>query len=670
MSNLLSDYFPSLDQLSLDEMQSIRQRIADILASAWPQLDTRPNSVVGDLVVTPKAVIDAQTEAAVAMLLSDLDLSNVAEGTIYNPSFVTAFLANFGITPMNAVSASGLIALMFNTNQNYVIDPNAQFVFGSSIFQINPSAGNPVVIYSTDASNTSNASNQWVLTQVDTGKYVVYLPVIGPSGATVNDGDAATYTITQPELLSVTAAGDFDFGSVAETLPQMAARAQQVFAAANLNTRSGAISFLTQRWPQMLGNYVTLTGDPEMLRSGTNPLGIVDGAMDIFVKSVAQYNAGSSIVSLTYDATAGGWVGALKLPVVPAFYSLSSGIFQTSNFQNSRSLNLVYSQSTHPNVGGVSVAFSKYENLGIFITDTSPSNVQPSSVSAVSELGGTGVKLQVTGEYASYYFNIGSSRSVTLRLESRTTLYLDPTNPASGTPAIQASVIDSLSGDRGLVYFVANGVVNPTGGVLLNNTYDYNRMMRGLNLMVVSPTNTFNIGDYLGSVFVFSYTGRSANFSVNYVYDSSLIQVDSVLQDPDNHPIGVDVIVRSFMPCYISKFVVNYRIGFGNTFDAAKAQAGIFNYINSIVPPNVYEESQIGQIMIAAGASGLISISINGVFYPSMADRFVDDVGAVTPIVKFPTTDLLVPANDVGMSSNNVTYIIGQSTIQFNATII
>jgi hypothetical protein len=662
MSNLLSDYFPNLDQLSLTQIQTIRQRIVDTLASAWPQLDTRPNSVVGDLLVTPKAIVDAQSEAAMAMLLSDLDMSNVAKGIVYNSDFVTAFLANFGVTPLNSVPSSGVIALTFSTNKNYVLDPNAQITLGSNVFQLDPSAGNPVVIYSNDSSNTQNGANPWVLTQTDVNQYVVYLPVIGPSGASVGNGDVATYTLTQPELISISAAGDFDSGSVAETLPQMAVRAQQTFAAASLNNRSGAITFLNQRWPQMLGSAVTLTGDPEMLRAGVNPLGISDGAMDVFVKSQSQYVSGSSVIQLTYDATNGGWVGSLNLPVTAAFYSPAQGIFQTSNFQNSKSLNVVYSESKHPSVDSVSVAFSKYEKLGIFIVDTSPQNFQPSSVSAINEIAGTGVELQVIGEYASYYFNGGTSRSVTLRLESQTTL--------NGAPAISASVIDSLTGDTGTVYFVANSSVNPTGGTIVTGTYDYDRLLRGLQLTAVSPAETFNIGDYLGSTFVFSYTGRSASFNVNYLYDPSLIQVDSVLQDPDNHPIGVDVIVRSFMPCYISKMVVNYRIGYGNTLDVATAQANIFNYINSIVPPNLYEESVIGQIMLSAGALGLTSVSINGIYYPSLASNFVDKSGNISAVAKFPTTTLQVPANDLGVSANNVTYIINQATIQFNATVV
>lgn len=660
MSTLV-DYLQNLEGLSAAQVQVVRQRLVSVLSSSWPDLDTSPNSVAGDLIVTPDAVLIATAEAAMSMLMSDMDLSNVAAGVVYNPTFVQAYLNNIGVTALANVAATGVIALTFSENQNYVIDSNSKFLFGSSVFQINAGAGNPVVVYAVNASNPGISANPWILTKTDAGKYVVYLPVTGPAGASVSDGASAGYTLTIPQLQGVVAAGDFDAGAAAESLAQMAARAQQTFAAANLNTRSGAVSFLKQRWPQLISSYVALTGDPEMKRSGTNPLGISDGAMDIRVKSMVQFASGNSVVPLTYDATAGGWVGRLNLPVTPAFYSLTAGVFQTSNFMNSRSLNTVYAQSEHPAVDDASVSLSKYEKLGIFIVDTNPQGFTQSSVSNVVESAGTGAQLAVSGEYASDYFNASSARAITMRLSTQTTW--------EGVPALSAIVRDNLSGDSGTVYFVATSSVNPTGGKIVKGTVDYNRLLRGLDLQIATASGGFNAGDFIGSNFSFGFSGRSASFNVNYVYDPALIQIDSTLQDPDNRPVGVDVIVRSFMPCHISQFTVNYRIGFGQTFDADTAASKIYAYLNSIGTPDVYEESRIGQIVMTAGASGLISVSKAGVFHPSLANKYVDQHGVISNIPKFATSTLVPPANNVGLSSNSVTYIISQNTIAFNATV-
>jgi hypothetical protein len=110
MSQLLRDYLPDITQLSIAQVLAIRKRFVDDLAANWPQLDTRPNSVAGDLGVTPVATLVAKAEAAVAMIQSDLNLGNVANGNIYNPAFVTAFLANFGVTQARGVMATGVVA--------------------------------------------------------------------------------------------------------------------------------------------------------------------------------------------------------------------------------------------------------------------------------------------------------------------------------------------------------------------------------------------------------------------------------------------------------------------------------------------------------------------------------------------------------------------------------
>lgn len=655
MSLLLRDFLPSSQDLTVAQINQLRQRLISILSEMWPQLDVGPNSVAGDLIVTPEAVLTNAVEIAMGRLLSDLDLNNIANGVIYNSDFVQAFLANFGVTAMTSVSASGVIKLTFSTNKIYVVDANAPFVFGSSTFRINPDEGSPITIY-----DTENASNKRVLTQVATGQYVVYLPVTGDPGAAVTDGSVAQTTLTHPELISVVAAGDFDSGTVTESLQDMARRAQKTFASSTLTSRSGAISFINQHWPQIVGSYVILTGDPEMIRSGANTLGVSDGAMDVFIKSRPQYVFGESIIGLTYDATQGGWVGKLSLPVTPAFYALTEGIFQTNTLQNSRSQNIIYSQSTHPTVDDPGISFSKYEELGIFIIDNNPTDFAQSNISDVTEVSGTGNSLLVTGEYAGYYFHSRTQRSVRIRLDSQTTI--------NGAPGIQASVVDFLSGDRATVFFVRNASAN--GAVIQKGTLGYDQMLRGLDIEVLTPDKTYDIGDLLGSIFEFSFQGRTANFDVNYFYDPLSIQVDSVLQDTDNHPIGVDILVRAFMPCWVSQFDVNYRVGFGNTVNTVQAQQDIFDYFNTLFYPDTYEESRIGQILMNNGATGLVSVSKKGIFFPSLASQFVDQTGTVTPIPRYPTLTLVPPTNDFGLSSRNVAYIISLNTINFNGTVV
>jgi len=660
MSTLLRDYMPDITSLSIPQILAIRQRLVDDLAINWPTLDTRPTSVAGDMIVSPDATLIAKAEAAVAMIQSDIDLANVASGTVYNYNFVKAYLANFGVTPSAGSNATGTIALVFNSPQNYIIPANTVFTFGGSSFQITAGSGDPVVIYANDPSNRASASNQWVLHQTDVNAYTVLLPVTGAPGSSVSDGTAATYQLTIPQLIGVTAAGDFNSGKPVETIQAMATRAQQAFAAPSLVTRSGALSFLLQNWPQLVNSYVTVTGDAEMQRAGTNPLGIVDGAMDVFVKSQLQYSNGSVNIPLVYDTAQGGWTGALSLPAIPACFAVT-GIFQTANFENKQSKNIIYSQSLHPTTDSLAVAFSKYEELGVFVTDQVPTNFTEANIGNVSSKSVNNVSLNVTGTYNSHMFNTSPSRSVIVSMGGAATW--------DGLTAVQATVLDTLTSERGTVYFIPNAPGSPSGGMIATDSPDYARMLNGLQLTVVSPNGGFTPADYAGAVFSFAFNGRSAFFTINYLYDPALTQVDTVLQASNNRPIGIDVVTRSFMPCYISRFTVNYRIGFGSTFDAVTAQTNIFNYLSSISGPDVYEEAQIGQIVMNAGASGLISVDKEATFFPSLAKTFVSQAGVQSAVPRFPTSTLQVPSNSLGLSEMNTTFVIGKNTIIFNATV-
>jgi hypothetical protein len=662
MSDLLRDYFLNIQQLSTDQIAELRQRMVSILSSNWPVLDTRPNSVAGDLVVTPAAVMQAVAENALFMLMSDMDLSNTANGTTYNPDFVKAFMANLGVLPLSATASTGMVALTFNANKNYVIDVNTQFVYNSNVFQLNESAGNPVVIYAADASNPVAASNNWVLSKVADSTFVVYLPVTGPAGAVVPDGSQFSTSMTQPELVSAVAAGDFDAGSQDETIQQMAQRAQSVFAAANLNTRSGIISFLKQRWPNLLNCYAVLTGDTEMLRGGTTPLGLSDGSVDVLVRSSGQLSASSAVVTLTYDATQGGWTGGLALPATVAFFDLSRGIFQTSTLLNNQSKNRVFSASTHPIADDISIAFSKYEKLGVFIVDTAPANFQPGSVSAITETSGSGARLSVAGEYAGYVFSSNPSRNITLRV-------LAPL-VRNGLNALQCIATDNGTGESGVVYFIPNADVNPSGGMIDKTTASYSQLFNGLDLSIATPGQNFNVQDYIGSTFNFAFQGRTASFTVNYLYEPALIPVDSTIQDPDNRPINIDIVTRSFIPCYVSRFDVSYRIGYGASFDEAGARQDIYDYLTQLSYPDMYDDAQVGQILLKHGASGMTGLNKRSTFFPSLATVFVDTDGNQTSIARLTSTSLLPPSNDLGISVKNSMFILTPGIITFTSTVV
>ena len=655
MSLKLTEYLPDPSALDPAAVIETRKRLVTYLAQFWPELDTRPNSVFGDVYLTPAATMMTALEVAMERFKSDLDLSNVSAGKIYDTDFVTAFLKNFGVSTDQAINASGTVKLVFNVDQEFVLESSITFTFGDAVFFLNPEEGNPIYIKPTTEPNARR-----VLTKTGEDQYEVYLPVTGTPGALVNDGDQATSSVTIDELVSITAMGNMDAGKPADSLITLADKAQRQFSAASLASRSGVISFCSSRWPGLIAVSATVTGDREMLRSGINPLGIYEGAVDVFVKSASTFAKGEAIVPLTYDIERRAWIGRLTLPVVPAFYDLAAGIFQTNNFQSSRGVNQIYARSIHPTVDNVGVSYSRYEILGVAITDTNPVDFQPAVTGQAIPRFPTNTALDVRGEYNGSLFSQYGHRSVTMRFDAATEV--------DGLPAIRANVRDSVSGEIVTVYFVANDDLMPTRGIILKDDPGYMAMFSGMELDIVPPGSVFVPVDLVGLEYTFAYNGRVANFSVNYLYDPFLVQVDNVLGNPDHKPVNADPIARNFITCHITQFTINYRTRYGQRLDVQSATTAIVNYLNSLGYPNQYEDSRISAILSQYGASGIQSIVKKGYFYPSLAAAYVDEDGNETSIPRIETTTLLPTLNDYGFGQRNIGYLIDRDTLVFNGT--
>lgn len=658
----LQDYLPATDQLPIPLIVSTRQQLVNYLSQWWPQVDTRPGSIFGDLVVTPCAVLIAAHVVAEQNMFSDLQLTNIANGIIYNTGFVTAYLSNFGVTAQNGVASSGTMAMVFAVNQTYIFSGETVFNFGSSAFTPNSTVGDPVVI-----SPVGSTLGKYILTPYGNGQFIVYIPVTGPTGASVNDGTQASTNLAQTQLISITAAGDFNPGTAPSSLPALAAQALQLYPAANLISRKGAESFVMQNWPNLLSTAITVTGDTEMIRASQNPLGINQSALDIFIRSQTNYAAGTSVAILTYNPDQRGWVGGLPFPSPPAFFSPTSGIFQASLFNETSGGSVIYSSSNNPKIDNIGVSFSSDEQLGILLADNAPAAFQNAFISPITSVSATGTTLAIEGEYWGNLFQQIPQRTITMQFESLTVI--------NGMTAVVASVSDSTNNVTGRVYFVPDSNPTPLHGIILQSDPGYQALFNGLNLIASLPASTSNPGgiwnpaNALGANFTFSFQGKTASFTLGYIYEPLLPTVTAALLSNDNASVNTAVLARSFIPCNVTQFVVNYRYKQGTTVNITAATTAIFNYVNSIVHPNAYEESQVGTIMISNGATGVSSVTKRGTMYPSLASVYVDQNQNQMPVTPVVTTSLAIPSGDLGVGLRNVAYILPAAVIQFNASV-
>ena len=302
--DLISTYFPALGEMSTTALASARARIQSYLLVGWPDVDMRPGSVIGDLVLGPFAHFVVGLETAMGRFMSDLDFEQVASGTIFNCAFVTAFLKNFAVYEQDSLKSTGVIRLLFNADAEVNLDRRLRFAIGTGTFSMRlPFPGQmlirPVGTAITPATNSLN------LVDIGGGVYAVDIHVTGTMGALVTQGDSATLDMTITGLVSAAAVVDFEAGSPETSLPTLATQARERFSASALVTRNASVNYLKREFPELRGVSVTLPGDAEMLRASVNALGIAAPAADIYTKSRSWDFHDTQVIRVPFVTTQG-----------------------------------------------------------------------------------------------------------------------------------------------------------------------------------------------------------------------------------------------------------------------------------------------------------------------------------------------------------------------------
>ena len=187
----VTDYMPDINSLSQEELAEVRDRLETYLRSKqeFRDLDLRPNSVLGDLMLSPLAHIVASLELAMNRILSDIDLGNVSQGTVYNCDFVKTYLNNFGEGQVYEYPSTGVVQLLFSEPDTKFIDYGTKFVFaadgGEYIYEL-VDVDNNITLRSPYEAGNLNDPFEKKLIKVSEGRYAVNLAVKGPAGVGVN----------------------------------------------------------------------------------------------------------------------------------------------------------------------------------------------------------------------------------------------------------------------------------------------------------------------------------------------------------------------------------------------------------------------------------------------------------------------------------------------------
>lgn len=283
--DFIQSYMPEAAELSQEDLYSTRERLEAYCLAAAPDVETNPNTVIGDLIITPQTYVITAIEQGMERLLSDLQLTNVADGIIYNCDFVSKWLQNFAVDTTFQLKPSGIIRLIFTENQQYELDRHTTFTTGTSIFTCYlPNVG-PFLIYPV-GSQLPSGVNGTVLIATGDGKFFADIPVIGETEVTtLGAGTGLTMEPMPEECESVTAHTTFDTGTETISLQDLAKRARTTMHSASLNTRNGAINYLKAVCPLVECVYAIHNGDREMLRDKHNAYGVSLGVLDLYTRS-------------------------------------------------------------------------------------------------------------------------------------------------------------------------------------------------------------------------------------------------------------------------------------------------------------------------------------------------------------------------------------------------
>ncbi len=364
--NFITTYVPDFSELTQEKLYETRERLTDYVQVKFDDIDLNPNTVIGDLIITPQTYTIAALETGLERFMSDLNLGNVANDIIWNCDFVSQYIKNFGVDTTASLKPSGVVRLVFTTSKIYTLDRGVKFNFGNEdeLFSIYlPNLG-PFVIYPVDTTVPAGA-NGTSLKDSGSGVYFADVPLVGDTGELTTQIEAGTtgaISVEIPELGSIAALGEFSAGIDGGTLPELAKRSRTTIYSASLNTRTGTIRYLDAICPFVESKYAILPGDKEMLRCYRNIYGAAEGCMDVYVRSTQYEFTEEQTLRLFISDDGLYFEGDFDYTGQP--YHIESLTHQDSNL-----LNIPHSIiSTNDKGLGALAAYTTYEKLRIKVS--------------------------------------------------------------------------------------------------------------------------------------------------------------------------------------------------------------------------------------------------------------------------------------------------------------
>lgn len=312
--NTFSTYYPNvLDNNNLAAYhENLRLWLA---ANATQDIDTKPGSVVGDLILGSESIINAALDQALSNFTSDLDLANPASGIIYNCDFVGKYLENFSTTNYTEINSSGTIRLIFTDSLYRTIDRGTQFRVNNQIFLPRVYKEGNIRILS-PGQTKNDLYNDYLLTGLG-NRFYVDIPVYSMEQATVTNLENFEISEIVTGLIEIYAVGDFWSKSSTASIQELAAKTRVTAVSSNATTRSGLVRLVRQEFPDVKAVSPVVGGDYEMTRQSVNPLGLPSPVVDLYVKTPLYGTEMKEPVRLNFDDANQCYFGEIVLQDTP-----------------------------------------------------------------------------------------------------------------------------------------------------------------------------------------------------------------------------------------------------------------------------------------------------------------------------------------------------------------
>lgn len=150
---------------------------------------------------------------------------------------------------------------------------------------------------------------------------------------------------------------------------------------------------------------------------------------------------------------------------------------------------------------------------------------------------------------------------------------------------------------------------------------------------------------------------------LSYLYDPIQEAIAKTIASDSCGPI-LNVLSRPFFPIHIRSITVDYKKQAGKFFDRQVAVDEIYNFINNLAYPVVYDDAYIGDIIIGNGATSIDNIAVNcyiqGAEATGLHTDYVQDINTLYINQAAWTSETLL---DLQLGTRNVQYVLAREDI-------